>query len=57
MSKVLYQYIDNTMVEDLIVSCCTEVNNSVADECQVNPDVKEARKVTTLPYKKTSFSL
>ena len=29
------------MVEDLIVSCCTEVNNSVADECHMNPDVKK----------------
>ena len=29
------------MVEDLIVSCCTEVNNSVADKCQMNPDVKK----------------
>ena len=29
------------MGEDLIVSCCTEVNNSVADECQMNPDVKK----------------
>ena len=29
------------MVEDLIVSCGTEVNNSVADECQMNPDVKK----------------
>ena len=29
------------MVEDLIVSCCTEVNNSVADECHMNPDVRK----------------
>ena len=29
------------MVEDLIVSCCTEVNNSIADECHMNPDVKK----------------
>ena len=29
------------MSEDLIVSCCTEVNNSVADECQMNSDVKK----------------
>ena len=29
------------MAEDLIVSCSTEANNSVADECQMNPDVKK----------------
>ena len=29
------------MAEDLIVSCCTEANNSVADECQMNSDVKK----------------
>ena len=29
------------MVEDLIVSCCTEVNNSVANECHMNPDVRK----------------
>ena len=32
--------IDDTIAEDLIVSCCTEANNS-ADECQTNPDVKK----------------
>ena len=31
----------DTIAEDLIVSCCNEANNSVADECQVNPDVKK----------------
>ena len=30
------------MAEDLIVSCfSTEANNSVAGECQMNPDVKK----------------
>ena len=29
------------MAEDLIVSCCTEAKNLVADECQTNPDVKK----------------
>ena len=29
------------MAEDLMVSCCTEANNSVAYECQMNPDVKK----------------
>ena len=29
------------MAEDLIVSCCTEANNSGADECQKNSDVKK----------------
>ena len=33
--------VDDTMAEDLIVSCSTEANNSVADECQMNPDVKK----------------
>ena len=33
--------VDKTMAEDLIVSCSTEANNSVADECQMNPDVKK----------------
>ena len=33
--------IDDTMDEDLMVSCCTEANNSVAYECQMNPDVKK----------------
>ena len=33
--------IDDTMAEDVIVSSCTEANNSVADECQMNPDVKK----------------
>ena len=36
--------IDDTMAEDLIASCCTEANNSVADECQMNPDVDERGK-------------
>ena len=31
--------INDSLAEDLIVSCCTEANNSVADECQMNPDV------------------
>ena len=33
--------VDDIMAEDLIVSCCTEENNSVADECQMNPDVNK----------------
>ena len=33
--------LDDTMAEDLIVSCSTEANNSIADECQMNPDVKK----------------
>ena len=33
--------VDDNMAEDLIVSCCTEANNSVANECQMNPDVKK----------------
>ena len=33
--------VDDIMAEDLIVSCSTEANNSVADECQMNPDVKK----------------
>ena len=36
--------IDDTMAEDFIASCCTEANNSVADECQMNPDVDERGK-------------
>ena len=33
--------VDDTKAEDLIVSCYTEANNSVADECQINSDVKK----------------
>ena len=33
--------LDDTMAEDLIVSCSTEANNSIADECQMNPDIKK----------------
>ena len=33
--------IDDTMAEDVIVSSCTEANNSVADEWQMNPDDKK----------------
>ena len=29
------------MAEVLIVSCYTEANNSVGDECQMNSDVKK----------------
>ena len=35
--------LDDIMAEDLIVSCCTEANNSVADECQMNLDVRNGR--------------
>ena len=34
--------VDDTMAEDLIVSCSTEASNSVADECQMNPDADES---------------
>ena len=33
--------VDDTMAKDLIVSCCTDANISVADECQVNSYVKK----------------
>ena len=33
--------VDDTMAEDLIVSCYAEANNSVAEECQMNSDVKK----------------
>ena len=34
--------VDDTMAEDLIVSCCTDANHSIADECQMNYcDVKK----------------
>ena len=29
------------MAEDLIVSYCTEANNSVAEECQMNRNVEK----------------
>ena len=35
-SIILYYIIDDTMAEDMIVSCCTEANNSVGEECQMN---------------------
>ena len=35
-SIILYYIIDDTMAEDTIVSCCTEANNSVGEECQMN---------------------
>ena len=40
VSKVFYQLMTLT-AEDLIVSCCTEANNSGANECQKNSDVKK----------------
>ena len=40
-SIILYYIIDDTMVEDLIVSYCTEANNSVAEECQMNRNVEK----------------
>ena len=49
MSKIYEQsviLIDDTMAEDLIVSCCTEANISVADECQMNPDVEKWTSVS-----------
>ena len=49
ISKIYEQSIlpvDETMAEDLIVSCSTEANNSVADECQMNPDVKKRTFMT-----------
>ena len=33
--------VDDTMAEDLIVSCCTDANNSIANECQMNSVVKK----------------
>ena len=33
--------IDDTMAKDLILSCCTEANNSVTDKCQMIPDVNK----------------
>ena len=33
--------VDDTLAEDLIVSCYTDANNSVADECQMNSDLKK----------------
>ena len=33
--------VGDTTAQELIVSCCTEANNSVADECQMNRNVKK----------------
>ena len=33
--------VDDTLAEDLIVSCCTDANTSDADECRMNSDVKK----------------
>ena len=33
--------VDDTLAEDLIVSCYTDANNSVADERQMNSDLKK----------------
>ena len=33
--------VDDTSAEDLIVSCYTDANNSVADERQMNSDLKK----------------
>ena len=33
--------VDDTIAKDLILSCCTEKNNSVDDECQMNRNVKQ----------------
>ena len=33
--------VDDTTAQELIVSCCTEANDSVADECQMNRNVKK----------------
>ena len=33
--------VDDTLAEDLIVSCYTNANNSVADELQMNSDLKK----------------
>ena len=40
-SIILHYIIDDTMAEDMIVSCCTEANNSVAEECQMNRNIKK----------------
>ena len=47
--------IDDTMAEDLIASCCTEANNSVADECQMNPDVDERGKWQLYHVRRLAF--
>ena len=33
--------VGDTTAQELIVSCCTEANNSVADECLMNRNVKK----------------
>ena len=35
-SIILHYIIDDTMAEDMIVSCYSEANNSVGEECQMN---------------------
>ena len=49
MSKLFYQ-LPITMAEDLIVSCCIEANNSVAHECQMNPDVTKWTSLIIIFY-------
>ena len=46
--------IDDTMAEDVIVSSCTEAINSVADECQMSPDVK---KWTSMSEESNNFAM
>ena len=47
--------VDDTMAEDLIVSCRTQcANNSVADECQMNPDVT---KWTSMSEGRDNFAM
>ena len=46
--------VDDTMAKDLFVSCCTEANNSVADECKINRDVK---KWTSMSEESDNFAM
>ena len=46
--------VDDTIAKDLILSCCTEENNSVADECQMNRNVN---KWTSMSEGSDNFAL
>ena len=50
-SIILYYIIDDTMAEDMIVSCCTEANNSVGEECQMNRQGNVKKWTSTLSEK------
>ena len=47
--------VDDTLAEDLIVSCYTDANNSVADECQMNSDLK--KKWTFISEGRDNFAM